>query len=148
MCSFSTSQPETVRKILRLIPGSLVRTDHGNTNKTYYFVEHVAKTAYLTDTIPPTATIVSHQSYMNAPKISIDVMFSEACPGNGGFKCINSSHCDVSRFLARQFTCQHPLYGSYRMVHFKFYCFNEVQFSFVGCCKWSCLCKSIFTAYC
>lgn len=58
--------------------------------------------SYLTDTIPPTATIFSHQSYMDAPKLSIDVIFSEACPGHGGFKCVNSSNCDVSWSLTQQ----------------------------------------------
>lgn len=105
--------------------------------------------SYLTDTIPPTATIFSHQSYMNAQKISIDVIFSEACPGQGGFKCVNSSNCDVSWSLAQQFICHHVLYGSYsyRMIQIEFYCFNKVQFSFVGHRKWSCLYKCIFTAY-
>lgn len=55
---------------------------------------------YLIDTIPPTATIHSEQNYTNAEKIYIDVTFSEACTGQGGFKCVNSSNCDVSRFLA------------------------------------------------
>ncbi|KAA8548236.1 hypothetical protein F0562_004503 [Nyssa sinensis] len=47
------------------------------------------------DTMPPTATIFSKQSYTNAEKIAIDVTFSEACTGQGGFKCMNSSNCDV-----------------------------------------------------
>ncbi|XP_010660753.1 uncharacterized protein LOC104881649 isoform X1 [Vitis vinifera] len=51
--------------------------------------------SWFIDTIPPTATIFSHQNYMNAQKIPIDVIFSEACPGQGGFKCVNSSNCDV-----------------------------------------------------
>ncbi|RVW45149.1 hypothetical protein CK203_067654 [Vitis vinifera] len=51
--------------------------------------------SWFIDTIPPTAMIFSHQSYMNAQKIPIDVIFSEACPGQGGFKCVNSSNCDV-----------------------------------------------------
>lgn len=53
----------------------------------------------MTDTIPPTATIFSEQNYTSAEKIAIDVTFSEACTGKGGFTCLNSSICDVSGFL-------------------------------------------------
>lgn len=48
------------------------------------------------DTAPPTATISSKQSYTNAEKVEIDVTFSEPCNRPGGFKCKNSSNCDVS----------------------------------------------------
>lgn len=51
---------------------------------------------FTTDTTPPTATISSKQSYTNAKEVEIVVAFSEPCKGKGGgFKCINSSNCDV-----------------------------------------------------
>lgn len=55
----------------------------------------------LIDTIPPTATILSKQNYTNAERITIDINFSETCAGRGGFKCLNSSNCDVSNDLAQ-----------------------------------------------
>ncbi|KAM3713300.1 hypothetical protein ACJW31_01G244600 [Castanea mollissima] len=64
-----------------------VTTWDGETNSSAY--------SWFIDTIPPTATIHSDQNYTNAEKIYIDVTFSEACTGQGGFKCVNSSNCDV-----------------------------------------------------
>ncbi|KAF3948785.1 hypothetical protein CMV_025262 [Castanea mollissima] len=64
-----------------------VTTRDGETNSSAY--------SWFIDTIPPTATIHSDQNYTNAEKIYIDVTFSEACTGQGGFKCVNSSNCDV-----------------------------------------------------
>ncbi|XP_030953566.1 uncharacterized protein LOC115976435 isoform X2 [Quercus lobata] len=64
-----------------------VTTRDGETNSSAY--------SWFIDTIPPTATIHSEQNYTNAEKIYIDVTFSEACTGQGGFKCVNSSNCDV-----------------------------------------------------
>ncbi|CAK9143303.1 unnamed protein product [Ilex paraguariensis] len=65
-----------------------ITTKDGERNSSSY--------SWFIDTIPPTATIFSKQSYTNAEKVSIDVTFSEACTGNGGFKCLNMSNCDVT----------------------------------------------------
>ncbi|XP_062105439.1 uncharacterized protein LOC133817071 [Humulus lupulus] len=51
--------------------------------------------SWFIDTIPPTAAISSKQDYTNARRVTIDVKFSEACMGRGGFKCLTSSNCDV-----------------------------------------------------
>ncbi|GAV64271.1 hypothetical protein CFOL_v3_07789 [Cephalotus follicularis] len=51
--------------------------------------------SWFVDTVPPTATISSKENYTNAERITIVITFSEACPGKGGFKCANSSNCDV-----------------------------------------------------
>ncbi|KAL6135917.1 hypothetical protein ACLB2K_068142 [Fragaria x ananassa] len=51
--------------------------------------------SWFIDTIPPTATIFSEKDYTSAERISIDITFSEACTGKGGFRCVNSSSCDV-----------------------------------------------------
>eukprot|EP00258_Populus_trichocarpa_P028065 XP_024444084.1 uncharacterized protein LOC7495787 isoform X2 [Populus trichocarpa] len=64
-----------------------VTTRNGERNSSSY--------SWFIDTIPPTATIFSEQNYTNAGNITIDVTFSEACTGLGGFKCANSSNCDV-----------------------------------------------------
>ncbi|KAK9271997.1 hypothetical protein L1049_002366 [Liquidambar formosana] len=64
-----------------------ITTPDGVRNSTSY--------SWFIDTIPPTATIFSEQTYTNAEKIAIDVTFSEACTGQGGFVCVNSSNCDV-----------------------------------------------------
>ncbi|WCJ27462.1 hypothetical protein M5689_009205 [Euphorbia peplus] len=64
-----------------------VTADNGERNASFY--------SWFIDTVPPTAKILSEQNYTNAGKVSVDVIFSESCPGNGGFKCINSSNCDV-----------------------------------------------------
>lgn len=45
---------------------------------------------------PPTAAITSERTYTNGERITIDITFSEQCTGLGGFKCLNSSNCDVS----------------------------------------------------
>ncbi|KAM7503411.1 hypothetical protein LguiB_002315 [Lonicera macranthoides] len=47
------------------------------------------------DTIRPTTTIFSKQSYTSANEVVIEVEFSESCTGNDGFKCVNLSNCDV-----------------------------------------------------
>lgn len=64
---------------------------------------------FLQDTLPPTATILSKQNYTNAEKITIDIKFSEACTGKGGFTCVNSSNCNVSSSCAQNlyFTINH-----------------------------------------
>ncbi|KAJ6298783.1 hypothetical protein OIU76_019859 [Salix suchowensis] len=64
-----------------------VSTRNGERNSSSY--------SWFIDTIPPTATIFSEQNYTSAGNIIIDVTFSEACTGLGGFKCANSSNCDV-----------------------------------------------------
>ncbi|XVE84161.1 hypothetical protein DITRI_Ditri16bG0147500 [Diplodiscus trichospermus] len=64
-----------------------VTTNKGEKNSSAY--------SWFIDTIPPTAIISSEQNYTSAEKITIDIKFSEACPGHGGFKCVNSSNCDV-----------------------------------------------------
>ncbi|XVF16198.1 hypothetical protein REPUB_Repub10bG0011300 [Reevesia pubescens] len=65
-----------------------VTTHNGETNSSAY--------SWFIDTIPPTAIISSEQNYTNAEKITLDITFSEACSnGHGGFKCVNSSNCDV-----------------------------------------------------
>lgn len=51
--------------------------------------------SWFIDTKAPTATISSEQSYTNGKKVAINVTFTEACIGKGGFKCFNSSNCDV-----------------------------------------------------
>ncbi|KAK1270816.1 hypothetical protein QJS04_geneDACA012623 [Acorus gramineus] len=64
-----------------------VLTPNGESNSSSY--------KWFIDTIPPTASISANPSFKNAKNITIDVMFSEACPGRGGFKCVNGSGCDV-----------------------------------------------------
>ncbi|XP_062010344.1 uncharacterized protein LOC133726750 isoform X1 [Rosa rugosa] len=51
--------------------------------------------SWFIDTIPPTATIFSGKNYTSTERIAIDITFSEACTGKGGFRCVNSSSCDV-----------------------------------------------------
>ncbi|KAE8695611.1 Detected protein of unknown function [Hibiscus syriacus] len=51
--------------------------------------------SWFIDKIPPTAIISSKQNYTNAKKITIDITFNEACTRHGGFKCLNSSNCDL-----------------------------------------------------
>ncbi|XWS44002.1 hypothetical protein CRYUN_Cryun15aG0007900 [Craigia yunnanensis] len=65
-----------------------VTTHNGEKNSSAY--------SWFIDTIPPTAIISSEQNYTSAEKITIDITFSEACTGHGGFKCVNSSNCDVT----------------------------------------------------
>ncbi|KAK8672455.1 hypothetical protein V6N13_110824 [Hibiscus sabdariffa] len=64
-----------------------VTTRNGEKNSSAY--------SWFIDKIPPTATISSKQNYTNAEKIAIGITFSEACTRHGGFKCLNSSNCDV-----------------------------------------------------
>ncbi|XP_030485093.2 uncharacterized protein LOC115701432 isoform X2 [Cannabis sativa] len=64
-----------------------VTTWNGKRNSSAY--------SWFIDTIPPTATISSKQDYTNAKRVAIDIKFSEACMGRGGFKCLTSSNCDV-----------------------------------------------------
>ncbi|EHA8590577.1 hypothetical protein COCNU_scaffold020585G000050 [Cocos nucifera] len=47
------------------------------------------------DTIPPTAFIYTQMKYTSADNITVGITFSEACTGQGGFKCSNASSCDV-----------------------------------------------------
>ncbi|XP_057982291.1 uncharacterized protein LOC131167504 [Malania oleifera] len=64
-----------------------VTTQDGEKNSSTY--------SWFIDRVPPTATISSEQKYTNAEKIAIEVTFSKACTRRGGFKCFNSSNCDV-----------------------------------------------------
>ncbi|KAL4378803.1 hypothetical protein GQ457_02G021090 [Hibiscus cannabinus] len=64
-----------------------VTTRNGEKNSSAY--------SWFIDKIPPTATISSKQNYTNAEEIAIGITFSEACTRHGGFKCLNSSNCDV-----------------------------------------------------
>ncbi|XP_050380058.1 uncharacterized protein LOC126797478 [Argentina anserina] len=64
-----------------------VTTSDGQTNSSAY--------SWFIDTIPPTATIFSEKNYTSAERIAIDISFSEACTGKGGFRCVNSSKCDI-----------------------------------------------------
>ncbi|OMO99474.1 hypothetical protein COLO4_13262 [Corchorus olitorius] len=64
-----------------------VTTHNGENNSSAY--------SWFIDTIPPTANVSSEQNYTSAEKITIDITFTEACNGHGGFKCVNSSNCDV-----------------------------------------------------
>ncbi|GKV26161.1 hypothetical protein SLEP1_g35510 [Rubroshorea leprosula] len=65
-----------------------VTTGNGEKNSSAY--------SWFIDTIPPTAKISSEQNYTNQESIAINIKLSEACPGLGGFKCLNSSNCDVT----------------------------------------------------
>ncbi|CAL9014838.1 unnamed protein product [Prunus brigantina] len=64
-----------------------VKTWDGHRNSSAY--------SWFVDTIPPTATIFSEMNYTSAEKLAIGIMFNEACTGKGGFRCLNSSNCDV-----------------------------------------------------
>ncbi|CAN1321654.1 hypothetical protein LINPERPRIM_LOCUS32107 [Linum perenne] len=64
-----------------------VTAQNGDRNSSSY--------SWFIDTVPPTATLFTEDDYTNVAKVTIDVTFSETCPGLGGFKCLNSSYCDV-----------------------------------------------------
>ncbi|KAE9599554.1 hypothetical protein Lalb_Chr14g0363441 [Lupinus albus] len=64
-----------------------VTTNKGERNSSLY--------SWFIDTTAPTAAITSEQMYTNAKRVTIDITFSEPCTGLGGFKCLNSSICDV-----------------------------------------------------
>ncbi|KAF8378009.1 hypothetical protein HHK36_029342 [Tetracentron sinense] len=100
-CSFNC---ELDGQTVRPCPVDLIVLKNLTVNHSHYFLLNVTtgdgernSSAYkwFIDTIPPTASIVSEKNYTNAERIAIDVIFSEACTGRGGFKCLNSSSCDV-----------------------------------------------------
>ncbi|KAF7819418.1 uncharacterized protein G2W53_024873 [Senna tora] len=64
-----------------------VATNKGERNSSTY--------SWFIDRVPPTATISSEETYTNAKRIAVDITFSEPCTELGGFKCLNSSNCDV-----------------------------------------------------
>ncbi|MED6172218.1 hypothetical protein PIB30_048006 [Stylosanthes scabra] len=64
-----------------------VTTNKGERNSSVY--------SWFIDTIPPTAAITSEQTYTSGKRVGIDITFSELCTGLGGFKCHNSTNCDV-----------------------------------------------------
>ncbi|KAH7518902.1 hypothetical protein FEM48_Zijuj09G0220400 [Ziziphus jujuba var. spinosa] len=64
-----------------------VTTSDGQRNSTTF--------SWFIDTVPPTATIFSKQNYTNDERVAVEVTFSEPCNGPGGFKCVNSSNCDL-----------------------------------------------------
>ncbi|KAJ0113031.1 hypothetical protein Patl1_03033 [Pistacia atlantica] len=91
-------------KILKQCPSDVIVFKNLSVNHEHRFLLNVTtfsgernSSAYswFIDTIPPTATILSKQNYTNAERITIDIKFSETCAGTGGFKCLNSSNCDV-----------------------------------------------------
>ncbi|KAG2714883.1 hypothetical protein I3760_03G048900 [Carya illinoinensis] len=100
-CSISC---ELDGQALRLCPADRIVMKNLTVNREHKFVLNVTtwdgetnSSAYswFIDTIPPTATIHSEQTYTNAETLAIDVTFSEPCTGQGGFKCVNSSNCNV-----------------------------------------------------
>ncbi|KAL1314635.1 hypothetical protein HN51_041455 [Arachis hypogaea] len=64
-----------------------VTTNKGERNSSVY--------SWFIDTIPPTAAITSEETYTSGKRVAIDITFSELCTGLGGFKCQNSTNCDV-----------------------------------------------------
>ncbi|KAF6150086.1 hypothetical protein GIB67_002868 [Kingdonia uniflora] len=89
---------------LRHCPISSVILKNLTGNQEHYFLLNVttsdgertsANYKWFIDTIPPTASIVSERTYTNAAESVINITFSEACIRQGGFKCVNSSSCDV-----------------------------------------------------
>uniref|UniRef100_A0A7N1A4A1 Bacterial Ig-like domain-containing protein n=1 Tax=Kalanchoe fedtschenkoi TaxID=63787 RepID=A0A7N1A4A1_KALFE len=64
-----------------------VATRNGDRNSSDY--------SWYIDTTRPTATISSQEAYTSAAKLDLRIKFSEPCAGLGGFKCPNSTHCDV-----------------------------------------------------
>ncbi|KAL6011560.1 hypothetical protein ACLOJK_002008 [Asimina triloba] len=52
----------------------------------------------MVDTIPPTATVVSKRSFTNGVNVAIEITFTEACIGFGGFQCVNASTCSVATY--------------------------------------------------
>ncbi|CAM8999993.1 unnamed protein product [Rhodiola kirilowii] len=64
-----------------------VSTPKGDINSSTY--------SWYIDTTQPTATISSEEVYTSAEKIDLTIKFSEPCTGQGGFKCLNSSNCDM-----------------------------------------------------
>ncbi|XP_010554111.1 PREDICTED: uncharacterized protein LOC104823982 isoform X3 [Tarenaya hassleriana] len=91
-------------QILRQCPASVLVLKNLTVNqqhellvkvKTSSRVMNSSAHSWFIDTIPPTARLSSSHNYTNGKRISVDVTFSEPCRGNGGFKCLNSSYCDV-----------------------------------------------------
>ncbi|KAF5206955.1 transmembrane protein [Thalictrum thalictroides] len=64
-----------------------VTTPDGEKNSSSY--------KWFIDTIPPTASITTERMYTNAENAILTITFSEPCTGQGGFKCINASTCDI-----------------------------------------------------
>ncbi|XP_015571909.2 uncharacterized protein LOC8271447 isoform X2 [Ricinus communis] len=90
--------------ILRSCPANAIELKNLTANQEHNFLLNVtthdgekntSSYSWFIDTVPPTATISSDQNYTDAQKVTIDVTFSEVCTGMRGFKCINSSNCDV-----------------------------------------------------
>ncbi|KAK9120096.1 hypothetical protein Scep_018189 [Stephania cephalantha] len=100
-CSFSC---ELNGQILKPCPIGSVKLENLTTNTNHYFLLNVKTRSgdtnssvhrWFIDKIPPTAVITSNRNYTNAEQMAIDITFSEPCTGKGGFKCINTSSCDV-----------------------------------------------------
>ncbi|KAF9625909.1 hypothetical protein IFM89_027686 [Coptis chinensis] len=78
--------------IIRFDRTPLARSRFSTAIFRYSIVRLDGSSAY---TIPPTASISTERSYTNAERIAITIAFSEPCTGQGGFKCINVSTCDI-----------------------------------------------------
>ncbi|KAK9108488.1 hypothetical protein Syun_024499 [Stephania yunnanensis] len=91
-------------QIVTPCPIGSVKLENLTTNTNHYFLLNVKTRSgdtnssvhrWFIDKIPPTAVITSNRNYTNAEQMAIDITFSEPCTGKGGFKCINTSSCDV-----------------------------------------------------
>ncbi|KAJ8750322.1 hypothetical protein K2173_014237 [Erythroxylum novogranatense] len=101
----SSTSCELDGQTLRSCPvGEVIEFNNLTVNSKHSFVLNVTARdgernssvySWFIDTVEPTAEIFSKQKYINAEKVSIDITFSEACSGLGGFKCLNSSNCDL-----------------------------------------------------
>ncbi|KAJ8771773.1 hypothetical protein K2173_026950 [Erythroxylum novogranatense] len=47
------------------------------------------------DTVPPTAYITASSSFTNARNVSVNISFTETCPGGGGFACTSINTCNL-----------------------------------------------------
>ncbi|KAK6249525.1 hypothetical protein SCA6_003530 [Theobroma cacao] len=54
------------------------------------------------DTVPPTAYVTSSAPFTNALNVSVNISFTESCPGGGGFRCSSVNDCNLLVYGAGQ----------------------------------------------
>ncbi|KAL5717574.1 hypothetical protein ACHQM5_010557 [Ranunculus cassubicifolius] len=91
-------------KLLELCPFNSTTLKNLTVNRAHHFLLNVTTPngetnfksyKWFIDTVPPTASITTQRNYTNAQKATITITFSESCTIHRGFKCLNSSLCDV-----------------------------------------------------
>ncbi|KAH9315090.1 hypothetical protein KI387_023717, partial [Taxus chinensis] len=104
-CMFVRSANKVDAEPLNPCPDKIVLIKNVSANQDHTFSINVNTSfgeyassfySWFVDTVSPTASISARESFTNAVNVSVNITFSELCPGDGGFKCTDVRDCDLT----------------------------------------------------